>query len=114
MTPLDNIDNFLNKELFKPKREFFVNNNGTLNNSPLKHSYSALNLTNNYTVNSDSDILFDYINNKQINIKRNGEFLSLTNKNGDKVMVNIFDLFDEYHQKKPKKSKSFFNKIFNK
>ena len=65
---------------------------------------------NKYTVNSDSDILTDYTNNFSLYIKRNGEFLSLSDpKNNRSIVINIFDLFK--NESKPKKN--FFKKLFS-
>lgn len=97
MSFLTNIDNFY-------KREF----------NTLKHNYSSINLrelNSNLVVNTDTDRLLEYdtkgnvIN--EIVIKRNGEFLSITDSYGKKVLLNLFDLIKDKPVEKKKKFKFF-------
>jgi hypothetical protein len=67
--------------------------------------------TSHLVVNTDTDRLLEYdtqgniIN--EITVKRNGEFLSLSDANGRKVLVNLFDLIKEKPVEKKKKFKFF-------
>jgi len=98
MSILNNIDSFY-------KREF----------NTLKHNYSSMDLRSSgksqLVVNTDTDRLCEYdsagniVN--EIMIKRNGEFLSLSDTQGRKVLVNLFDLIKTKHVEKKKKFKFF-------
>jgi hypothetical protein len=97
------LDDFISKE-FKQDNDKKV----------LQKNYSYLDLKNNYTVNTDSDILIDYQNNITLHIKRNGEFLSLSDtKTNHKTVINLFDLFNSQCNLPEKKSKGFFKKLFS-
>ena len=106
---LSAIDEYMNKEFCEDKKLF----GSSIQKPRLTHSYSSANLRNNYVVNTDTDVLFDYINKTQLHVKRNGEFLSLSDNSNNKVIINLYDLFEQ-ETKKRKSKTSFFKNIFSK
>lgn len=116
MSSIKSIDDYIYNEY---KLNELINTNNPLD---LRKNHSSVNLkNNNYTVNTDSDILVDYENNIFLNIKRNGEFLALTDtKSNKKIIINLFDLFKDkstnavtYISFNKKKPINFFKKLFS-